>query len=772
MPFKLGNGAVASLARILFVIVATCLLSSFIDPYLPSDRPLIVHATNALLPLIFALFLLSLTGRALVSLFLTAVGLGALRYATLEKTAVLQTQLVYADLRFLAGLLEEPELVLGFVKVTAFTVATALGILAACIFVWWFARRERSLSWIPRGACFTIATAALFGIGTVKATPSVIRALDWHPYQQTGGGLRVGVAGNILMGRMTAQDIKRLSNSKLIESFWNEPLVQEMAKTLPKQGNSLRPDIILIQSESLFEASQLCSMSDTPVLQNIAAQKPTGPRQSGNLVVPVFGGQTVQSEFEALSGTPISFYNGSSYAYFDVLDQPVNAFPRFLGDLKYKTIAIHPFQRNFWNRGWALPMLGFQTFIDGDAFFSDDRIPGRRFVSDMALTRSVLAELDASDRPTFVTAITINNHGPFGVYAPADDSNLGLPETLSGDARRELADYVNRSQEADQAYGYLLEALKRRGRPTIVVIYGDHLPPMPSTYKKLCFKDGKVAWKQRTPFKVWANFSVPEAPETTSAFLMQGWIAKAAGLPLEGQLLANAIAGEIVHNPAIPEADRKRILAGYANIAAAHLETRPARNPDEPITYVIKPDKTLGALRELKAQGPEIDDASVKSANLPLQVQPGGRSEMTFNTQGSIAWMTLRPYVASSSTCSESDGSMPMRFTVQGDGRTLYSAVLKQRALRLVTLDLRGIKTVTFQTEAGPGAKSCDAAYVRVAQMQCLSADCKGSFTVAAPHRNLVSRSLGADPLEDDLAALSSTTFVAAEPSSKASSPH
>jgi hypothetical protein len=112
-------------ARILFVILGTFLMASMFDPYLPLGKPITIHAVNAILPLAFALLVLGLTGRMLVSLALSAAVIFGLCYATLMKVELLHTHIVYADLRFLAGLLQEPEIVLGFVKPTPLNLAAA-----------------------------------------------------------------------------------------------------------------------------------------------------------------------------------------------------------------------------------------------------------------------------------------------------------------------------------------------------------------------------------------------------------------------------------------------------------------------------------------------------------------------------------------------------------------------------------------------------------------------------------------------------------------------
>ena len=80
---------------------------------------------------------------------------------------------------------------------------------------------------------------------------------------------------------------------------------------------------------------------------------------------------------------------------------------------------MRPNDRGFWRRGTVIPAMGFGTFQDIDSFLYPRDFSEREHVSDAALTRGILAELDSANGPAFVTAVTMDNHGPWGDFAPA-----------------------------------------------------------------------------------------------------------------------------------------------------------------------------------------------------------------------------------------------------------------------------------------------------------------------------------------------------------------
>jgi hypothetical protein len=405
-----------------------------------------------------------------------------------------------------------------------------------------------------------------------------------------------------------------------------------------------------------------------------------------------------------------------------------------------------------------MPDMGFGTFQDIGSFISPRDFSERGRVSDAALTRAVLAELDAASGPTFVTAVTMDNHGPWGEFAPKDQTALGLPANLTGKGRTQLADYVARVIDADKAYGFLLDALQRRGRPTIVVIYGDHLPALPAVYDQLCFKDGKSPEQQSPPYRVWANFPLPPVPDNTASYLLQGWLLHAAGLPLRGHVLANALAGLVAHDPAATPADRQRVLDEYANIAAVNVRAN-ATPPGVAKQVFVDRDRALDVLLRLESHRDVGAGGLQRYDDLYLPPRHDASAQISFATRAAVASLTLRPYVgAPIAECLGVAGAGTAAITVEGDGQVLYRAAVVSSAVRLATLDLRGVQRLTLRVDQAATADICGRVHVRVAQMLCYSAECDvpGPGRPATAPARKPSRILASDPVAGDTAALGS----------------
>lgn len=741
------------------LIAAAVILATALDPYLQFDSPLAAQLVNAALPTIVVLLLWGLTGRAWFALLVEAALLALLAYADTTKVLYLNTNLVYADFKVLGGLLRDPGLVLGFVQLSARDLALAGILLAVVVASWWFTRRRRHASWRFRGACLVVGVLAAAVLWMVPA-PDVITPLQWQVYEQANGAGKVGVAGNILLGRMTTHALDPEPDAAAERAFWNEPLVRQAERGIDRAGDGRRPDIVIVQSESLFAPDTLRGFADKSVLPHILG---AGTPFVGALKVPVFGGRTLQTEFEMLAGAPIAFYPGSMFAYYELVDRPIDALPRVLAKLGYQTLVIHPNDRGFWHRSTAMPDLGFATFLDIDSFLYPRDFSDREKVSDEALTRTVLAELDAANGPTLAFAISMENHGPWGAYPPKNDLALGLPAQLQGKARKEMADYIAHAQAADRAFGFLLDALQRRGRPTLVLLYGDHLPALARVYRQLGFKDGQVPEAHDPPYRVWANFSLPPAPAVTSAYLLQGWLMRAAGLPLEGHILANALAGMVATDPAASAPDRRRVLDEYANIAAANVRASAKPASGQAHTLVFGREQAMAALQQQSTVPAKQWHAAVRGDDLYLDGSSGQPARMGFATRSGVASLSLRPYVRTvvdTDCMGDGRASNAARFTVTGDGRVLYRATVSRQTVRLATLDLQGVQQLELQADQFSTEGKCAGVYVRVAQLACYTARCNQPGparpgTTAVP---AASRILGTDPIGGDLAALARST--------------
>ncbi|MFL0247281.1 LTA synthase family protein [Candidatus Clostridium stratigraminis] len=299
--------------------------------------------------------------------------------------------------------------------------------------------------------------------------------------------------------------------TKVAEKYKQEADKLNAAKT---SEGSLQPNIIYIMDEAFWDPTRMTSLSfSEDPMQNIRTEMASN--SSGYLLSPVFGGGTANTEYEALTG--FSMYNNiaGTIPYQQAMDKEkfVPSIVSILKQQNYNTLAIHAYEKIFYKRDVAYKTLGFDKFIgDTDMKYQDTQVPGG-YISDQSVVNEILYQLNQSSKPTFIHAVTMQNHFPFneGKYPQNTVTVSGLSTAAD---TNELETYTQGIKSTDEAMKTLFDGLAKMDRPTIVVFFGDHLPALSnSIYNTAKFGTGSNALANEkalseTPLLIYSNFGL------------------------------------------------------------------------------------------------------------------------------------------------------------------------------------------------------------------------------------------------------------------------
>lgn len=280
-------------------------------------------------------------------------------------------------------------------------------------------------------------------------------------------------------------------------------------RSLPR----LRPDIVVVMSESLFDPTLLKGVKwhRDPLK---FTRSMAGTSTFNNAVVPTFGGKTANSEFEFLTGHAIANFAQGAIPYEMAITKPQLSLVKPLKDAGYRAIAIHPGSRTFWNRDAVYRNFGFDKFISDDDF-KDSPYLGHYYADD-AILPHLEASLADTRLPSFHFIVTLQNHMPYD--NPFNFADLLFdPEGMAAAEKVALNHYSKLVEATDRFHEKLVELLRRRPRPTLLVIFGDHLPPlMPNFggfYPRMVGSSDPSQWSPQewqamstTPMVLWSNF--------------------------------------------------------------------------------------------------------------------------------------------------------------------------------------------------------------------------------------------------------------------------
>ncbi len=488
---------------------------------------------NALPGLLLTIVLLALTRRALLSALLAFGAQSLLYWVNAEKVANLASPVVPADFHMLGQLREGgAHLLGGYAHFNPGWLLAAIAGVLLLIALWRYEPPLLPRRAAPRAGIAVCAFAALVSLCTGWSAWRIVydkSALAFQPWSAGESAKSGGLITMLALYRLDYAGSHTKVDTQAARALLGS--TEDAVRARMAAGNDgLRPDIVIVQSESFFDPGRMRGYAPFQFIPNFERLASQG--ESGPLYVPTFGGGTIRTEFEVLTGLPLRYFPQVQFPYLQFSGKVIPGLARTLRSNGYTTIAIHDNYRGFWNRASALQRLGFDRFIAIDGFPKNVPHDGH-YVADSALTDEILKQLRDSGPPQLIFAISMEAHGPYdgdpGPINLAERDAIPVPPGVTGVAKTMLQNYLYHLRHADEQLGRLADALSRRARPTLLMFYGDHLPALGQAFDVNGFKDGQDQLAQSGS---WLLID-PAHPRESRSEALAAWA-------LPGQLLERA----------------------------------------------------------------------------------------------------------------------------------------------------------------------------------------------------------------------------------------
>lgn len=282
--------------------------------------------------------------------------------------------------------------------------------------------------------------------------------------------------------------------------------IEEGMGSLPQASQPEAPNVIFLQLESFIDAAELQKLSyteaPTPYFAELKANCP-----SGYLTVPTIGAGTVNTEFEVITGMDLTCFGAGEYPYTSVLqERTCESMAYNLKADGYYATAIHNNTATFYDRHLVFANLGFDRFV-AEEFMQDPVYTSVGWPKDSVLLPEILRSLKTSEGPDFIYAISVQPHGKY----PTDpELTQDLPiQITQGFTPQEVEDqtahtyYINQLNEVDTFLRTLTDALSALDEPTMLVLFGDHLPNF--TMEEDAVRSGDLF---KTEYVLWSNYGL------------------------------------------------------------------------------------------------------------------------------------------------------------------------------------------------------------------------------------------------------------------------
>lgn len=328
-----------------------------------------------------------------------------------------------------------------------------------------------------------------------------------------------------------------LADDKTLETIG---LADEAAAIAP----DVRPSIVVIMNETFSDISAYEAVDDSyGGLENYRAIAQDA-LLSGNAYVSALGGGTCNSEFEFLTGSTAGLLGAGVYPYMLYDLEGVDNLAAYLASLGYSTTAIHPAEAQNWRRDRVYAQLGFQRFLDIEAF--EDAETRRGLVTDEQTYDLVADLLSAEEAPQFIFDVTIASHGGYETGLIPENDFIGV--NVQGEQDPEASEFASCMALSDKEFASFIDSLADLDRPVVVCMFGDHQPGFADRLAEASegVSVGSMSIEQTqerytTPYLIWTNseelrraYGVGDKRDLSLNYLAANLL-KASGLPLDEQ---------------------------------------------------------------------------------------------------------------------------------------------------------------------------------------------------------------------------------------------
>lgn len=281
---------------------------------------------------------------------------------------------------------------------------------------------------------------------------------------------------------------------------------KEEFKSVERGGT--KPNIIVILSEALWDITQIpeTKFSSDPIPNIRKDIKST-------LISPTIGTATANVEFELLTGLSNYFLN-SVVPYSQAVRRDIPSLFTSFKEMGYYTTTIHPYHAAMYNRPQVYKNFGLDKFISMESMV-DYQYAGA-FISDQSLTQEILKQYNSTTAPQFIFGLSMQNHYPFETDR-FSSHDIKISTTLSDDNKNILQTYTDGIKLSDQAYQTLKNEIAKSNRPTIIILFGDHLPllsPGLGLYQDANYDTSDHLKMHSTPISMWSNFPIKFLPNS------------------------------------------------------------------------------------------------------------------------------------------------------------------------------------------------------------------------------------------------------------------
>lgn len=312
-----------------------------------------------------------------------------------------------------------------------------------------------------------------------------------------------------------------------IQEILKKSKVSSTGKVTINKGadfNDSKPNILFLQLESfvdptLFKDVKL-SQDPMPTYRKLMKNY-----SSGSLTVPACGAGTANTEFEMMTGLSVKFFGPGEYPFKSILrEKTMESVSTDLKSIGYRAHAIHNHRGVFYNRNEVFDNMGYDTFTSLE-YMSDVEKTPKNWAKDDILTSQIMGALKSTKTRDYVYTISVQGHGKYPSEKLIVNPVIKVTKAANEESKNEYEYYVNQVYEMDLFIKELTDELSKFKEPTVLVMYGDHIPAL-----EMSEESYKAKNLYQTQYVIWSNFKMQKQDKDIEAYQMTADVMNRLGI--------------------------------------------------------------------------------------------------------------------------------------------------------------------------------------------------------------------------------------------------
>lgn len=289
-------------------------------------------------------------------------------------------------------------------------------------------------------------------------------------FTQEFGFFQGTILNSLAKGELKPDGYDETYTEKVLEKYDDEKTSGEWKKA----------NVVFLLSESFSDLENIAEVKfDKSLMSEIDNFAKDEDKMVFDLLVPTFGGGSVNTEFEILTGASLSFWAPGFIPYNQYYKGTVGSdAPNLIKEFNnngYTTMYLTPWGSTSFNSKKNYEKFGATKTIYGVDLKGTNK---GTYYSDKSLMEDIYNELkDTSDgNYKFIMAATAQNHFPFP-EDKYDKYDVNVKSTVySAEDTALLKSYAQGIFDASKELNNLYQMIQELDVPTIIVFFGDHLP--------------------------------------------------------------------------------------------------------------------------------------------------------------------------------------------------------------------------------------------------------------------------------------------------------